>query len=416
MNLSVTSLVRYIRTRLDTDNNLQNINVNGEISNFRRSANGHLYFTLKDETSAISCVMFSSKARYLKTALASGDKVIVTGSVSLFDASGSLQLYVSQIRKDGIGDLYQQYEELKNRLWNEGLFDNSHKIQIYNKYPNRIAVLCGDKSAALSDIRTCFARRWPLCTVDEYPVIVQGNEAPESIIPVLKSVDEMGYDAIILARGGGSFEDLFCFNNESLVRTIYNLNTFIVSGVGHEQDFTLTDFVADLRAPTPTAAVELITPNILTVINDIRRYSETLKASADKKINDFRKDIDSVLSRRAFLDPESMLERHALRLDMLQSKLAGFSERTAAVNKDIINDISNARSALIRKLDLCRSELSSAIQLLNAYSIDNTLKRGFSIIYKDAESVKNRDELDINDDITIRLYGGSIKATVKEKI
>ncbi|MBP5279697.1 MAG: exodeoxyribonuclease VII large subunit, partial [Erysipelotrichaceae bacterium] len=257
--LTVSSLLRYLKTRLDNDTNIQKIYVVGEISNYHRHFSGHLYFTLKDEKAAINCVMFKSAAALLNFEPKTGDKVIVYANTSIFEASGQLQLYVLKMNPQGLGDLYARYEALKKKLSEEGKFDDDHKIELEKTYLEKVAVLVGDKSAAMSDIKICFKRRWPLCKVDYYPVLVQGPDAPKDIIPKLKQVDELGYDAIILARGGGSFEDLFCFNDEQLVNTIYDLKTFIVTGIGHEQDFSLADFVADLRAATPTAAVELIT-------------------------------------------------------------------------------------------------------------------------------------------------------------
>ena len=211
--ISVSALLRYLKNRLDSDDNLQKIYVKGEISNFHRHFSGHLYFTLKDEKAAISCVMFKSSAVSLRFDPKNGDKVIVYANTSIFEASGQLQLYVQKMTLDGLGNLYARYEALKIKLAEEGKFAQEHKKEMPFIYPDRIAVLVGDKSAAMSDIITCFQRRWPLCKTDFYPVLVQGELAPASIIKQLKKVDDLGYQAIILARGGGSFEDLFCFND-----------------------------------------------------------------------------------------------------------------------------------------------------------------------------------------------------------
>ena len=202
--ISVTTLVRYLKNKLDSDEALRSVQVSGELSNFRKTSSGHLYFTLKDENSAISCVMFKSKAYSLSFVPENGNKVICSGSISMFEASGSLQLYVNTLKLDGIGDLYRQYEELKNNLFNEGLFDDDHKKEIPTLYPSKVAVLCGKDSAAMSDIKIQFNRRWPLCKVDYYPVIVQGSEGPSSMIKTLKDIDTLGYEIIVLARGGGS--------------------------------------------------------------------------------------------------------------------------------------------------------------------------------------------------------------------
>ena len=295
--LTVSSLVRYLKNKLDTDSNLQRVIVAGEISNYHRHYSGHLYFTLKDDGAAINCVMFKSSAASLNFEPKTGDKVVLSANTSIFETTGQLQLYVLKMNLDGLGELYQKYELLKNKLESEGIFDNSHKISLTKNYIDNVAVLVGDKSAAMSDIKTAFERRWPLCKVDYYPVLVQGENAPSVIIDKLIEVDEMNYDAIILARGGGSFEDLFCFNDEQLVRTIYSLNTFIVTGIGHEQDFTLADFVADLRAATPTASVELITPSYDDVIETINDYIDDISQLIGSKFSYLKMNYDYYLEK-----------------------------------------------------------------------------------------------------------------------
>ena len=214
--LTVSNLIRYLKYKIDSDKNLQHIEVIGEISNRSLSVSGHLYFCLKDERTSIDCIMFRTNLAKLTFSPQNGDKVIIKADVSIYEAQGRLQLNVTNIRKDGIGDLFQQYEELRIKLEKEGKFDPDHKIQLKKFFIDRIAVLTGEDSAAMSDIKRAFARRWPLCTVDYYPVLVQGEKAPDDIINKLKSVDPMGYDAIILARGGGSFEGIFCFDEEEL--------------------------------------------------------------------------------------------------------------------------------------------------------------------------------------------------------
>ena len=325
--ISVTTLVRYLKNKLDSDEALRSVQVSGELSNFRKTSSGHLYFTLKDENSAISCVMFKSKAYSLSFVPENGNKVICSGSISMFEASGSLQLYVNTLKLDGIGDLYRQYEELKNKLFNEGLFDDDHKKEIPTLYPSKVAVLCGKDSAAMSDIKIQFNRRWPLCKVDYYPVIVQGSEGPSSMIKTLKDIDTLGYEIIVLARGGGSFEDLFCFNDERLVRTIYNLNTFIITGVGHQQDFTLVDFVSDRRAPTPTGAIEMITPNIDDVLDSIDDLSYRLNKSIDLLITNNKDKLIQLSNNKYFKDPSLLVDKVSLLLDYKIERLKRFSNK-----------------------------------------------------------------------------------------
>ena len=411
-SISVTTLVRYLKNKLDSDGALSSVLVSGELSNFRKAPSGHIYFTLKDENCSISCVMFKSKAAFLKFDPKNGDKVLLQGSVSLFESSGQMQIYVNSLRLDGVGDLYAKYEELKNKLYLEGLFNKEHKKEIPTKYPLKVAVLCGDNSAAMSDIKIQFKRRWPICKVDFYPVVVQGLQASLDIIEKLLKVDEMDYEIIVLARGGGSFEDLFCFNDESLVRTIYSLNTFIVSGIGHEQDFTLTDFVSDLRAPTPTGAIELITPNIVDVIGEVDGLTKKLDNLINDRIVDFKDRLTTLCNNKYLLNPKLLIDKISLKLDYYLERINSFSNRLSTIDKEIDNVVDNIAIKLNIKLNKRQNDLDKLDSLLKAYSVDNTLKRGYSLVYKDNKLLK--DKVNINDDLLIETYLDKINVSVKK--
>lgn len=410
--ISVTTLVRYLKNKLDSDEALRSVQVSGELSNFRKTSSGHLYFTLKDENSAISCVMFKSKAYSLSFVPENGNKVICSGSISMFEASGSLQLYVNTLKLDGIGDLYRQYEELKNKLFNEGLFDDDHKKEIPTLYPSKVAVLCGKDSAAMSDIKIQFNRRWPLCEVDYYPVIVQGGEGPSSMIKTLKDIDTLGYEIIVLARGGGSFEDLFCFNDERLVRTIYNLNTFIITGVGHQQDFTLVDFVSDRRAPTPTGAIEMITPNIDDVLDSIDDLSYRLNKSIDLLITNNKDKLIQLSNNKYFKDPSLLVDKVSLLLDYKIERLKRFSNKLDNYQLQIDKEVDRMGLLLDIKLNKKRNELDRLNGLLKAYSCENTLKRGYALVYKDNKLI-NKD-INNNDKLVIETYDQIIDTRVEK--
>lgn len=410
--ISVTTLVRYLKNKLDSDEALRSVQVSGELSNFRKTSSGHLYFTLKDENSAISCVMFKSKAYSLSFVPENGNKVICSGSISMFEASGSLQLYVNTLKLDGIGDLYRQYEELKNKLFNEGLFDDDHKKKIPTLYPNKVAVLCGKDSAAMSDIKIQFNRRWPLCKVDYYPVIVQGSEAPFSMIQTLMYVDSLDYEIIVLARGGGSFEDLFCFNDERLVRTIYDLNTFIITGVGHQQDFTLVDFVADSRAPTPTGAIEMITPNIDDVLDSIDDLSYRLNKSIDLLIANNKDKLIQLSNNKYFKDPSLLVDKVSLLLDYKIERLKRFSNKLDNYKLQIDKEVDRMSLLVDIKLNKKTNELDRLNGLLKAYSCENTLKRGYALVYKDNKLI-NKD-IDNNDKLVIETYDQIIDTRVEK--
>lgn len=410
--ISVTTLVRYLKNKLDSDEALRSVQVSGELSNFRKTSSGHLYFTLKDENSAISCVMFKSKAYSLSFVPENGNKVICSGSISMFEASGSLQLYVNTLKLDGIGDLYRQYEELKNKLFNEGLFDDDHKKEIPTLYPSKVAVLCGKDSAAMSDIKIQFNRRWPLCEVDYYPVIVQGGEGPSSMIKTLKDIDTLGYEIIVLARGGGSFEDLFCFNDERLVRTIYNLNTFIITGVGHQQDFTLVDFVSDRRAPTPTGAIEMITPNIDDVLDSIDDLSYRLNKSIDLLITNNKDKLIQLSNNKYFKDPSLLVDKVSLLLDYKIERLKRFSNKLDNYQLQIDKEVDRIGLLLDIKLNKKHNELDRLNGLLKAYSCENTLKRGYALVYKDNKLI-NKD-INNNDKLVIETYDQIIDTRVEK--
>lgn len=410
--ISVTTLVRYLKNKLDSDEALRSVQVSGELSNFRKTSSGHLYFTLKDENSAISCVMFKSKAYSLSFVPENGNKVICSGSISMFEASGSLQLYVNTLKLDGIGDLYRQYEELKNKLFNEGLFDDNHKKEIPTLYPNKVAVLCGKDSAAMSDIKIQFNRRWPLCKVDYYPVIVQGNEAPSSMIQTLMYVDSLDYEITVLARGGGSFEDLFCFNDERLVGTIYDLNTFIITGVGHQQDFTLVDFVSDRRAPTPTGAIEMITPNIDDVLDSIDDLSYRLNKSINLLIANNKDKLIQLSNNKYFKDPSLLVDKVSLLLDYKIERLKHFSNKLNNYQLHIDKEVDRMSLLVDIKLNKERNELDRLNGLLKAYSCENTLKRGYALVYKDNKLI-NKD-IDNNDKLVIETYDQIIDTRVEK--
>ncbi|MBQ1468483.1 MAG: exodeoxyribonuclease VII large subunit, partial [Solobacterium sp.] len=270
--LTVSSLVRYLKNRLEGDSMTQHVLVEGELSNFSNYRSGHWYFTLKDSNAQLRCAMFASSNRKISYVPKDGDKVLVQGDISVFEGRGEMQLIVTNMKPSGIGDLFIQFEALKKKLSEEGLFAEEHKKEI-PLYPEHIGLVTGKNTAARSDVLTTLQRRWPVAEVHEYPVLVQGTGSAEQITDALKYMDTLGYDVILLVRGGGSIEDLWSFNSEMLARTIYDLNTPIITGVGHEVDFTIADFVADLRAPTPTGAAERCSPDI----REVKDFVQTMK-------------------------------------------------------------------------------------------------------------------------------------------
>ena len=306
--LTVSALNNYLKRKVDIDSQLQIIYIKGEISNLKRNINsGHLYFTLKDEKSNISAIMYKGFAKQLTFDLKNGDHVLIEASVSVYAVTGYNQLIVRTIEPDGIGVLYLQFEALKKKLYQEGLFDSKYKKDI-PLYPGKIAVLSAYPSAALMDVMQTIKSRFPICRVIIFPIPVQGKGAYLHIVKTLEYVDQLKFNTIILARGGGSLEHLLNFNEETLARTIFDLKTPIITGVGHETDFTITDFVADLRAPTPSAAAELAVCDISAIEAQIAAYEKALYTAAVRKISDSKNVLENYRLRLAVFNPVSRIE------------------------------------------------------------------------------------------------------------
>jgi len=282
--LTVSAITRYLKAKFDIDENLKNVFIKGEISNFKAHTSGHLYFSLKDEGSKINAIMFKTNSSKLTFTPADGTKVLITGRISVYEAAGNYQIYVDDMIEDGIGNLYIAFEKLKKELEKEGLFNKNHKLQI-PKFPKRVGVITASTGAAVRDIITTIKRRFPICEIILFPTLVQGENAKEDIVKNIKKAEDYDLDVLIIGRGGGSIEDLWAFNEEIVARAIYDSKIPTISAVGHEVDFTISDFVSDLRAPTPTAAAELAVPNLMDLQNHINQLNIRLNESINKKVN-----------------------------------------------------------------------------------------------------------------------------------
>lgn len=300
--ITVTQLNKYLKYKIDNDPNLGIVFLKGEISNFKNHSRGHFYFTLKDETSRINAIMFKTYASLVKFQLYDGMKVLVTGRVSVYEASGSYQIYVEEIMEDGVGSLYLAFEQLKEKLQKEGLFLESHKKKI-PKIPRRIGIVTAPTGAAIKDILSTIKRRWPLCETILFPALVQGDLASQDIVKKIKMADTYDLDVLIVGRGGGSLEDLWPFNEEIVARAIYEAKVPIISAVGHEIDFTIADFVADKRAPTPTGAAEMAVPNLPDVKNYLEQVTIRLQKAMTTKLNMASQRLKNLTDRRIFKNP-----------------------------------------------------------------------------------------------------------------
>ena len=389
--ITVTELNQYIKEKIGNDEYLNNIFIKGEISNFKHHYTGHMYFTLKDEKSLIKCIMFKSYTANLKFTPKDGMKVMILGTVSVFERDGVYQIYCKAMQEDGLGSLHIAYEELKAKLEKEGLFDISHKKEI-PKMPECIGVLTSNTGAVIRDIINVSTRRNPNVHIRLLPVPVQGEGAAEKIVNAIKIMNEKQLaDVIILARGGGSLEDLWPFNEEIVARAIYESNLPVISAVGHETDFSISDFVADLRAPTPSAAAELAVPNISDVQIKLENYNFRYRNSLKKKIEIMKLRYEKCMMNKVFRDPLQNIQDKYLKLDI--------------INKELQNIINS-------KIQISKSEMIELITKLDNLSPLKTLMRGYSIIEKDGEVVKSIKDLKNDDKINIRLIDGNAKAKI----
>ena len=435
--VSVHALNRYIKAVLDNDMQLQTVYIRGEISNYRPHPSGHMYFTLKDDQteSSISAIMFASQARYLKFRLRDGMKVFITAQVSVFERAGRYQLYVRSMQEDGLGNLYLRFNELKQTLEREGLFNTMHKKAI-PVMPERLAILSAKQGAALQDVLRTLHQRYPLVRRDIYPVPVQGRDAYKYIVETLSQIDQLGYSTILLVRGGGSIEDLWNFNEEALARCIYDLKTPIITGVGHETDFTLVDYVSDLRAPTPTAAAVAAVPSQKELLSHLENKIMQLSNVMRKTIYLEKQKLEKYTHSYVFTDPSRIFEIKFMKLDSVHLKLNNYKIRikqkshyemhkkviqlnTLIKQKQLIEtkNISNKQEILKNcfenYLKNKKTSFSYCIEKLDLLSPLKTLQRGYIISKKNDSIIKRVKDLHTDDTITLVYADGEKEVIVK---
>ncbi len=390
--LTVSQVNMYLKQVIDGDRNLKNIFVSGEISNFKSNySSGHFYFSLKDSNSTIRAVMFSSSAQRVRFRPEDGMKVIVTGRVSVYEVSGQYQLYVDSMQPDGMGALAVAYEQLKNKLAAQGLFDESHKRPL-PVLPKRIGVITSPTGAVIQDIKNVVSRRCPLTEIVLYPAAVQGDGAPEQLTRGVRYFStERNVDVIIIGRGGGSFEDLNCFNDENLVWAIYDSKVPIVSAVGHETDFTLCDFAADLRAPTPSAAAELAVPDKAELEKSVENAFSRISALVSERLYTSYQDIDRLRDSVAALHPEKYIESERLSVELLSTRISSAAES---------------------RLDLERARTEALANQINALSPIRLLQKGYSVTTKNGKCVTSASALKAGDRVSVRFADGTAECTV----
>ena len=434
--ITVTQLNRYLKFKIENDPNLGLIFLRGEISNFKNHTRGHFYFTLKDETSRINAIMFSTNTKKIKFMPSDGMKVLVTGRISLYEASGGYQIYVEEMIEDGVGNLYIAFEQLKERLQKEGLFNPEHKKKI-PKIPNKIGIITASTGAAIKDILSTIKRRFPLCETILFPTLVQGEFAKNDIVKNLKIADDYNLDVIIVGRGGGSIEDLWPFNEEIVARAIYEAKTPIISAVGHEIDWTISDFVADMRAPTPTGAAEMAVPNKEDVINYIEQIKIRLIKNINNKININNEILNRLKTSFVLKNPRNIYEIKEQNFDYLYEKLIiainniikNKQDRLNLLKKNYIfanpkmlymekvynyNDLINKlRHAIKISLDYNTNLYTNLLGKMEVLNPIKTLKRGYSISRINEKVIQSVKDVKANDNIKIEVCDGVIDAFVK---
>ncbi len=415
--LSVTALTKYIKYKFDHDSHLKDLLLEGEISNFKHNVRGHFYFTLKDDNASIQAVMFKGSAQHVNFTPKDGMNILVRGYISVFEVAGSYQVYVKSMEQVGLGNLYQAYLQLKEKLEKQGYFASFHKKDL-PKYPKQIAVLTSATGAAVRDIINIISRRYPLVKILVYPTTVQGENAKHEIVANIKAADQNeANDLIIVGRGGGSIEDLWAFNEESVADAIYHCKTPIISAVGHETDFTIADFVADKRAPTPSGAAEIAVPDQRTLFNEINNNQQRLQDSFFRIIKRKKDRLEELLDRYVLKDPERLFERPLVNFESLLHRLKqqnpekqlieaqkNITQQTELLNRFMASLIDQKKKSLDRHLD--------KLEVMNPRLI---LNQGYTLAKKDGKVIKSIKELSIGDSVEMEMMDGMFKATVKEK-
>lgn len=391
--LSVGEVNNYVKKLVENDFILKNLNVKGEISNLKFHSSGHIYFSLKDENSKVNCIMFKNNAVNLDFRLEEGMKVEIKARLGVYHKEGTYQLYCENIKKAGIGELFEEFHKLKKELSEEGIFDEKYKRAL-PKFPKRIGIITARTGAAVRDIINVIQRRNKSLDIILYPAKVQGENAADSIIEGIRYFNnEKSVDVIILGRGGGSIEELWAFNNRDLAYEIFNSRIPTVSAVGHEVDFTISDFVSDMRAPTPSAAGELVSPSLQEMINDLLNKKEFLHRAIDRKFLNAKRDVDLLHKGLKGNNPTHIIEKRIKEVNSLEEKLNFLGKR---------------------KIDKAKDELIALNSILQTLNPLNTLGRGYSVIMdKEDKVINNVSELKKNDMVKVIMKDGSVNIDIK---
>ena len=438
--LTVTALTKYISYKFSHDRNLENVLLEGEVSNFKHNSRGHFYFTLKDENAEIMAMMFASNAQKVKIIPEDGMKVFVRGRVTVYEKAGTYQIVCSELKTSGIGDLYLAYEKLKRELEAKGLFDPAHKKPI-PKFPKIVGVITSPTGAAIRDIINTISRRYPICQVVLYPAIVQGDEAKNDIVAQIKKANLDGLcDTLIVGRGGGSIEDLWAFNEEIVARAIYDSNIPIISAVGHEIDFTIADFVSDIRAATPTAAAEIATPSKESIKEYLNNYNSFMTKKVLTIIDTNKERLANIDKRIDFARPDKKLETNKKELDNIVKNInynisqiiSNYKHQLEIFNKTIVSynpinkveeyktQIKNYQKSYNYLINMILNDKKGEFNILRA-SLENLnplkiMDKGYSISSVNNKIIKDVKNVKVGDTLETKMKNGKIISTVSEVI
>lgn len=437
--LTVTALTKYIKRKFDTDSHLKDIWLKGEISNFKHHSRGHMYLTIKDDNTRVQAVMFAGNNRMLKFTPENGMNVLIKGEIGVFEPYGQYQLYIKQMEPDGIGSLYLAFEQLKEKLHKQGFFNKSHKKEL-PKFPQSIGVITSPTGAAVRDIVTTIKRRYPIVKTTVIPVLVQGPNAVHSIYNAINSANQQGnFDVLIVGRGGGSIEDLWSFNEEKVANAIFQSTIPVISAVGHETDITISDYVADLRAPTPTGAAEIAVPSQLELTDRINGIQRSLTRMMNENVLSSKQHLNRMKQSYAFRYPEHLitqkeqeLDKHVERLEKTfnsewkrkKDALININTRFEAQHPDRQHDRARKELKLFMKqtnnsmdkiVEQKTTRLNSAIEKLSLLNPLETMKRGYSIPYTQSGNIiSSTNDVIKNDQIIVRLSDGTLECRVMD--
>ncbi len=411
--LTISSLTRYLKFKFDTDEHLKNVFLKGEISNFKAHTTGHFYFSLKDETSKINAIMFRTSASKLNFTPTDGMKVLVTGRITVYEATGGYQIYVEDMMEDGVGNLYIAFEKLKAELAKEGLFKPEHKKPI-PRIPEKIGIITAPTGAAIRDILSTIKRRFPLCETILFPSLVQGENAAADIVKNIKRAENYNLDVLIVGRGGGSIEDMWPFNEEIVARAIFECTIPIISAVGHEVDYTIADFVADLRAPTPTGAAELAVPSTVDLVKHFDQLQIRLNEAVNKKVKYLKLYLDSVKNSFVIKNPMIMYENKKQQIDLMKEAstraiLKKLDQAKYQVDKLKTHYILKNPEVLYKEKKV---KLGTLIEKLELVSPMNVLKRGYSLVYQEEKVIESKEQIKVGDTLKVRFHDGTVDTNV----